>query len=282
MAAATRCLSISWTSRKRWAILSTVWRGRSDLVEHRIVLVAVDEALDGAVERGREQQRLVAALDVAEHPLDLGHEPHVGHPVGLVEHDQPDVGQVGDLAVDQVDEPAGGGDDDLGTRLERVICLDICAPPYTATSRRSRASTRGRSTSVTWTASSRVGTSTRPGRTLGRRPWRPARRGEARSASVLPDPVLALPQTSRPARASGMQRRWTGNGVVRPASSSTATRSDDTPSAENVVGCSPGSSLRMVPADPTARPGDRPIPSIAQPLPTGAGTASQGRTCASM
>ena len=87
------------------------------------MLVAVDEALDGAVERGREQQGLVTALDVAEHPLDLGHEPHVGHAVGLVEDDQADVGEVGELAVDQVDEPPGGGHDDLGTRLERVDLL---------------------------------------------------------------------------------------------------------------------------------------------------------------
>ena len=70
-AAATFTLSISWTSRKRCAISSTVTVSELDLVEHGVVLVAVDEAVDGAVERGREQQRLVAALDVAQDPLDL-------------------------------------------------------------------------------------------------------------------------------------------------------------------------------------------------------------------
>ena len=37
--------------------------------------------------------RLVATLDPAQHPLDLGQEAHVGHAVGLVEHDDLDVGQ---------------------------------------------------------------------------------------------------------------------------------------------------------------------------------------------
>ena len=88
-------------------------------MEHGVALVAVDQALDAAVERGREQQRLVGLADVAQHPLDLGQEAHVGHPVGLVDDDQAHVRQVGDLAVDQVDEPARGRHHDLGAGLER-------------------------------------------------------------------------------------------------------------------------------------------------------------------
>jgi hypothetical protein len=59
--------------------------GRGHLVEDRIGQVAADQAVDGTVERGREQQGLVGPLEAAEHPLDLGHEAHVGHAVGLVE-----------------------------------------------------------------------------------------------------------------------------------------------------------------------------------------------------
>jgi len=62
----------------------------------------------------------------------------------------------------------------------------------------------GRSTSWTWVASSRVGTSTSPrGRPLA--VWPPASRVTSGSEkpSVLPDPVWARPRMSRPARASG-------------------------------------------------------------------------------
>jgi len=43
------------------------------------------------------------------------------------------------------------------------------------------------------------------------------------NASVLPEPVLALPQTSRPARASSTVMAWMANGAWMPCSSSAAT-----------------------------------------------------------
>ena len=54
-------------------------------------------------------------------------------------------------------------------------------------------------------------------------------------ARVLPDPVLALPQTSRPAMPSGMVRAWTGKGAVMPWEGRTATSSGATPSSSKVV-----------------------------------------------
>ncbi len=58
-------------------------------------------------------------------------------------------------------------------------------------------------------------------------------------ASVLPEPVLALPQTSRPARASGMVSSWMGKGVLIPAVSSAATSSSQRPrSRKDAEGCS--------------------------------------------
>ena len=47
-------------------------------------------------------------------------------------------------------------------------------------------------------------------------------------ASVLPEPVLALPQTSRPAMASGMVMAWTGKGALMPWEERTATSSGAT------------------------------------------------------
>ncbi len=57
-------------------------------------------------------------LEAAQHPLDLGHEAHVGHAVRLVEHEGLELVD-GDLtAVTEVDEPPGRGDDDVDTLAE--------------------------------------------------------------------------------------------------------------------------------------------------------------------
>ena len=100
--------------------------GRGHLVEDRVVHVATDEAVDRAVEGGGEEQRLVVALEAAQHPLDLGHEAHVGHPVGLVEDQRLEVGD-GQLAtVAEVDEPARRGDDDVDAAPQLLdLALDV-------------------------------------------------------------------------------------------------------------------------------------------------------------
>ena len=58
--------------------------------EHGIVLVALHEPVDVAIERGREQKRLVFGFRCVQDRLDLGHEAHVRHLVGLIEHDHLD------------------------------------------------------------------------------------------------------------------------------------------------------------------------------------------------
>ncbi len=85
-------------------------RGRH-LVEDRVGQIALDEAVDGAVEGGREQQRLVGLVEAAQHPLDLRHEAHVGHAVGLVEHERLELVHRDLTPVPEVDQPARGGDD---------------------------------------------------------------------------------------------------------------------------------------------------------------------------
>ncbi len=116
---------------------------------------------------------------------------------------------------------------------EASICFFIEAPPYTASTRRFRTAPSHSSCSVTWLASSRVGTSTRArGREL---------RGAASSwtigkpkARVLPDPVFALPVMSRPVRASGIASSWMGNGASMSRRASSAARSSATPRPEKV------------------------------------------------
>jgi hypothetical protein len=57
------------------------------------------------------------------------------------------------------------------------------------------------------------------------------------NASVLPEPVLALPHTSRPARPSATVMAWMGKAVVMPWSSRALTRDGSTPNEAKVWGC---------------------------------------------
>ena len=66
----------------------------------------------------------------------------------------------------------------------------------------------GSSTSATWTASSRVGTSTRPSGALGSATSVMRASIGTPNASVLPDPVSARPHTSRPCIATGIASVW--------------------------------------------------------------------------
>ena len=101
---------------------------RRHLVADGVVQVAPHHAVDVAVERGREQHGLVAALDAAQHPLDLGQEAHVGHAVGLVEDDDLDLGQGHGPPLGQVDQPARRGDDDVDALVELLdLALDVGA-----------------------------------------------------------------------------------------------------------------------------------------------------------
>src|SRR3546814_16339685 len=64
--------------------------------------------------------------------------------------------------------------------------------------------------------------------------WSMRARGGRPKAMVLPEPVGALPQTSRPARASGRVAAWTGKGEAMPSSSRRAQRAAGTPRSAKV------------------------------------------------
>mmetsp|Transcript_30731 Transcript_30731/g.47529 ORF Transcript_30731/g.47529 Transcript_30731/m.47529 type:complete len:272 (-) Transcript_30731:50-865(-) len=96
------------------------------------------------------------------------------------------------------------------------ICSDTLAPPYTAVDRRPRCLQKLRHTACICAASSLAGASTSP---MG--PDSPSPRGGwsimcrsmgRRKARVLPDPVLAMPMTSRPAMIAGRHCAWMGKG----------------------------------------------------------------------
>ncbi len=92
----------------------------SDLVAHRTTLDAAGQLGHGAVERRREQEDLALRVGLVEQALDRRQEPHVGHPVGLVDHDLADVAQVDGTEPDEILETAGAGDDELDAGVERL------------------------------------------------------------------------------------------------------------------------------------------------------------------
>ena len=199
-------------------------------------------------------------VEPAQHPLDLGHEAHVGHAVGLVEHQHLELVDRQLAPVAEVDEAPRGGDDDvdplaelgdlavdvgaavdghgvqpelLGQRGQDVVDLDGQLPR--------RQQDEGE----------------RPGRARGGRPcasrvpW-PRWRSGTPKARVLPEPVLALPQTSRPARASATVRAWIGKALMMPWSASALVSSAG--DAEGLEG--PGGLVGVVAGD-VAVPGRR-------------------------
>ena len=89
-------------------------------VAHRVLLVAAHERVDRAVERGREEQRLARVGGLVEELAHLGQEAHVGHAVGLVDHDRLHRGQVDFATLDEVLEPSGAGHEDVGAAPHRL------------------------------------------------------------------------------------------------------------------------------------------------------------------
>ena len=85
-------------------------------MKYGVLEVALDQTVNGTVEGGREEQRLVGtSVDATKHPLHLGHEAHVGHAVSFVQHENVELRDIELTAITQVNQATGGGDDDIGT-----------------------------------------------------------------------------------------------------------------------------------------------------------------------
>ena len=94
--------------------------GDLELVQHRVVLVVADEHVDVTVERRGEQHRLTGGVALVEQLAHLRQEPHVGHAVGFVEHDEVHVVEADEPLVDQVGETAGACHGDVDAAVERT------------------------------------------------------------------------------------------------------------------------------------------------------------------
>ena len=104
-------------------------RRRHHLVKDRVLEVSAHHVIDRAVERRREQQRLVRRGDAAQEPLDLRQESHVGHAIGLVEHDGATSSRrTSPLSMRSISRP-GVATSDVGAVGERHGWRSIDAPP---------------------------------------------------------------------------------------------------------------------------------------------------------
>ncbi len=98
----------------------TIGRVGLDRAAHRILLVVTNEDIDVAVERRGEQQGLAVGPDLVEDLANVGEESHVGHAVGLVEHDDVDVVEDELTLADEIEQPAGAGDGHVDAATQRV------------------------------------------------------------------------------------------------------------------------------------------------------------------
>ena len=111
----------------------------------------------------------------------------------------------------------------------RLACERSGTPPYAAATAKALGPASDSNSSVTWAASSRVGTSTSAD---GR-----ASAGVVRStigsanASVLPEPVGDRTSTSSPSSASGRTSSWMRKGWWIERAASASTTGADTPSS---------------------------------------------------
>ncbi len=126
---------------------AAVGLGRRDVVHRGVVLVALHEHVDVAVERGREQERLALLGGLVEDALDLGQEAHVGHAVGFVDDDEVDAVEAEVAPVHQVGQATGAGDGDVDAAaqgLQLAVEADAAVEGVDATAALARRGPRGR------------------------------------------------------------------------------------------------------------------------------------------
>ena len=98
--------------------------GRVVLDAHGVARVLRCEAVDLAVERGREEERLALLAHLADDAVDGRAEAQVEHAVGLVEHEQGDAVEADEAPLEQILEPAGRGHEDVRARGLLGLAVD--------------------------------------------------------------------------------------------------------------------------------------------------------------
>ena len=83
-----------------------------------ITEVARGESLDLLAHGGAEQQNLAVRLGLVENTSHHGQEAHIGHAVGLVDHDETHLREIHHSLLDQVLEPSRAGHKDVDALVE--------------------------------------------------------------------------------------------------------------------------------------------------------------------
>jgi hypothetical protein len=94
--------------------------GGIDVVDDRLVQIAVDEDVDAAVQRRGEQHPLTRAWRTVHQPANHRQEAEVGHVVGLVQHGDLHGVEAHMTLLEMVGEPAGAGDEHVDAGPEAV------------------------------------------------------------------------------------------------------------------------------------------------------------------
>ena len=99
-------------------------RGRAgDLDAHRILQERIGEPGDFRRHGRREEQRLARERHELADALDVGDEAHVEHAVGFVDDEDLDRVQEQSAALGEVEQAAGGGDDDVGAARDLGLLI---------------------------------------------------------------------------------------------------------------------------------------------------------------
>ena len=111
---------------------------RGDADANRIAEDRIGQVRDGFRHRGGEQERLSPRRQLGNDAANVGHESHVEHPVGFVQHENLDGAQVDESLVHQVKQPAGRGNEDIDALLQgpRLSVLADAAEDHRLPNRR--------------------------------------------------------------------------------------------------------------------------------------------------
>ncbi len=91
-----------------------------DLDAGGVVDQALDVGKDAVVERGGKEQRLAVGRQLRHDLAHLGHEAHVEHAVGLVQHKDLHAAEAAGVPLDQVDQAAGRRDEHVAAAAQGV------------------------------------------------------------------------------------------------------------------------------------------------------------------
>ena len=195
-------------------------RGRRYGHRDRVVEVVLRQCGYRPRHGGREQQGLPPPGQQLHDALQRVDKAEVEHPVGLVENKNLDAREGEELAIDQIEQAPWRGDQDVDARREP----SLLGPDRDAAENRHHG--KRRSAAIGKEAFDDLGRELSSGaehkcsaaarRCARGRPDRRCSMGNAKAA-VLPVPVWAMPQRSRPPRTSGMARDWIGVGAVYPS-----------------------------------------------------------------